>query len=308
MKLLYLAKDTRSFIDLNYSYLEQELANHCELTIWRSPEHISSILRKIDTEPSAIFIVNDIGSRMEPLVKGLANTNIPVAMGVNDVHRFSKLRKSYIEKNQIQHLFSVVRDPFSDIYPEYVANMRWFPHYVETSVFREEQMEKTIDFLMMGAVNDYYPLRRKILETFADDHRFVYHPHPGYRNYKESEQERFFIGRKYVQEINRAKIFFTSPSILHYPVKKYFEVLACKTLLLAPTFPELEDLGFIPGVHFIAVNEDNFKEQAEYYLKNEEVRRHISEQGYNFVRKHHSTAVRAKQLIRDLQTISEVRR
>ncbi|WP_227002672.1 glycosyltransferase [Salicibibacter kimchii] len=305
MKLLYLAKDTQSFVDRNYSYLEQELANHCKLIIWRRPAHITSVLRKMDKEPSMIFIVNDIGSRMEPMVKGLANINIPVAMVVNDVHRFSKLRKRYIEKNKIRHLFSVVRDQFSEIYPEYASNMWWFPHHVETSVFQEEPLEKTIDFLMMGAVNDYYPLRRKILKTFAADQRFVYHPHPGYRSFNKNDQERFFIGRKYVQEINRAKIFFTSPSILRYPVKKYFEVLACKTLLLAPTFPELEDLGFIPGVHFIAVNEDNFKEQAEYYLKNEEERRQISEQGYNFVRKHHSTAIRAKQLFGYLQTIFE---
>jgi spore maturation protein CgeB len=97
-------------------------------------------------------------------------------------------------------------------------------------------------------------------------------------------------------EINRAKIFFTCDSIYKYPVNKYFEVLACKTLLLASDSPELYDLGFRSGDNFVAINKHDFLEKAEYYLRNDDERKRIANNGYMLVRKRHSTATRAKEL------------
>jgi spore maturation protein CgeB len=104
-------------------------------------------------------------------------------------------------------------------------------------------------------------------------------------------------------EINRAKIFFTCDSVYHYPVAKYFEVLACKTLLLAPASRELTDLGFIPGVNFVSIDESNFEEKAEYYLRHEEERLQIATKGYEMVHARHTTARRAAEFADILETI-----
>ncbi|MFD2922440.1 glycosyltransferase [Halobacillus naozhouensis] len=304
INVLFIAEDTSQMIHKNFYYLEQELAKSVNLTVWRKPGHIDYILKQLPNQPDFILLLNDIDRQMAPTIKGLSTVRIPTGLFVNDVHRLTNLRRNFIAKHKIDYLFTIVRDKCAETYPEFKNKMEWFPHFVNTELCKDYGLEKEIDLLMMGAVNDdYYPLRRKIVESYEGNEEFVYHNHPGYRRFDAGEESRHFIDELYAREINRAKIFFTSPSILNYPVIKYFEVLACRTLLLAPTFKELEDLGFIPGVHFVPINENNFKEKAAYYLKNETERESIADQGYEFIRQRHSLTVRTQQLVTRLEEI-----
>ncbi|SFQ31580.1 Glycosyl transferases group 1 [Salibacterium halotolerans] len=300
---MWIAYDTSRFVDDNFSLLEKELAAEHDLYIWRKPGHIHYILKQLPEPPDFILLLNDIGQRLYPRVKGLSTTNIPTGLFVNDVHRLSKIRDNYIRKNNIPYIFSAVRDTFRSVYPAHKHKLVWFPHFIDSDRFDDYQQEKNIELLMMGAVDDHYPLRQKIRATYNHDHRFVYHSHPGYHTLSTKEEKDYLIDRKYAMELNKAKLFFTCPSIYHYPVKKYFEALACRTLLLAPTFPELEDLGFIPGYHFVAVDETNFKEKADYYLREQSEREIISTQGYEFVHQFHSKHQRMKQLVTSMENI-----
>lgn len=208
-----------------------------------------------------------------------------------------------MKENNVKHIFVVYRDAFYRRFPEFSDRVKWFPHFVNTDIFKDYGLKKDIDWLMMGKLAFYYPLRVSMYETMKDMPGFVYHKHPGYRDVNDNEETEVFVGERYAREINRAKMFLTDGTYHDYPIIKYYEVLACKTLLLAPASQELADLGFIPGVHFVAVNEDNFLERALYYLKHEEERQKIAEQGYRMVHEKHSVAVRAAQLgdmIRDI--------
>ncbi|WP_188455304.1 glycosyltransferase family protein [Virgibacillus oceani] len=303
LTILFIADDTSNFVHKMYYYLEQELAKKANVLFWRKPGHIDSILRQLPEKPDFILLLNDLGLQMAPLIKGLAHTGIPTGLFINDVHRFVNLRRNYIAKHNIQYLFTIVRDKFVEVYPEYIARMEWFPHFAETDIFRDYHIHKDIDLLLTGAVSDVYPLRQKIVKAYETNPNFVYHKHPGYRNFSKPKENDYFIGQKYAMELNRAKIVFTCPSVFQYPVIKYFEVLACKTLLIAPTFQELEDLGFIPYKHFVPINEDNFIEKADYYLANNQERQNIAEQGYEFVRHRHSIKKRAEQLINRIERI-----
>ncbi|HLR66608.1 glycosyltransferase [Virgibacillus alimentarius] len=303
MNLLFIAEDTSKGLDKNFYFLEQELATRLNVMVWRRGGHIDWILKQIPYQPDFILLLNDIGNRMSPMIKGLGNVAIPSGLFVNDVHRFTSLRRNYIHKNKIPYIFPVVRGKFIETYPEFEHKMQWLPHFIHPDLYQDYGLKKEIDLLMMGAANDFYPLRQKIIKTYKGDSKFTYHPHPGYRTFREKEEKRLFIGTRYAKEINRAAIFFTSPSVLYYPVAKYFEVLACKTLLLAPTFRELEDLGFIPGYHFVPIDEYNFKEKAAYYLENRAQRQKIAEQGYHFVHKEHTIGLRGKQLVKKLERI-----
>ncbi|MEC2077079.1 glycosyltransferase [Metabacillus fastidiosus] len=293
INLLFILKDTSKSLDRNYFFFEQELSKWTDLVVWRESGRISSILQKIKKKPDFILVVNDVGDRIFPIIKGLSSIDIPSGLIVNDVHRFTELRRNFIKKNNIQHIFSIARGKFYESYPEYKHKMEWFPHFVNTDIYKDYFLKKEIDLLMMGAVNDVYPLRKKVLETYRHDSCFVYHEHPGYSNLSEEG----YINERYAREINRSKIFFTCPSIYKYPVMKYYEVLACNTLLLAPNFKELEDLGFIAGTHFVDINESNFKRKGEYYLKNKIERKRIAQQGYRFVNEQHSIQVRVRQFI-----------
>nr|QRZ20116.1 glycosyltransferase family 1 protein [Virgibacillus sp. AGTR] len=302
INLLFIAKDTSKMINRNYFYLEQELKNVVHLTIWRKPGHIDYILRQLETRPDFILLLNDIDRHMSPKIKGLAHIDIPTGLFVNDVHRFISLRRNFINKNNIDYLFSVIRDKFLTLYPEFQDKMEWFPHFVNIDVCKDYKLKKDFNLLLMGAVSDTYPLRQKIIKTYEGNADFIYYRHPGYQSFRGKEQEKM-IEQNYAKELNRSKLFFTCPSRHNYPVLKYFEALACKTLLLAPTFKELEDIGFIPGVHFVAIDENDFEEKAAYFLAHETERKQIIEQGYRFIHQHHTVQHRAQQLVKKIEKI-----
>lgn len=303
MNLLLIAEDTSKQLHKNYACLESELAKLVNLTVWKTSGHISYILKQIPTKPDFILLLHDMNQHLTPMIKGLAHIDIPVGLFVNDVHRFVKLRKNYIEKNNIPYIFSVVRDYFLKTYPEFKNKLEWFPHFIHPELYKDYRLKKDTDLLMMGASDDVYPLRQRILKAYANDNRFVYHKHPGYRNFSKEEENHSFIGLNYAQELNKAKIFFTCPSLYNYPVLKYYEALACKALLLAPTFPELEDLGFMPDYHFVPIDKDNFKAKAAYFLENDTERQKIVEQGYHFIHQKHTVTIRAQQLVQKLSHI-----
>lgn len=303
--VLFIGEDTSRFINRNFYYLEQELARIVRLTVWRKSGNIEYILKRLETKPDFILILNDMGHQLFPMIKGLRNCGIPTGLFVTDVHRLVKIRENYINKNKIDYLFTIGWEQSVQTYPQLKHKLEWFPHFVHPGIYKDYFLEKDIEFLMIGAVNRTYPLREKIVNAYSKDPRFICYHHPGYRDFTREEEKDKRVGEHYAKELNRTKIFFTCPSIYNYPVMKYYEALACKTLLLAPTFNELEGLGFIPGKHFVAIDESNFKEKADYYLANEKERQRITEQGHQFIQENHTVRIRAKQLMEKIEGILE---
>ena len=305
LHVLFIGEDTSRFLNRNFYYLEKELAKHVHLTIWRKSGNIGSIINRLQTKPDFILILNDMGQHLSPMIKGLRNCTIPIGLFVTDVHRLVKIRENYIIKNKIDYIFTIGREQSVQTYPQLKHKLEWLPHFIHPGIYKDYLLEKDTELLLIGAVNKNYPLREKIVNAYSDDSRFVYYHHPGYRDFNQKEENEKLIGVSYAKELNRTKIFFTCPSSYNYPVMKYYEALACKTLLLAPTFNELEDLGFIPGKHFIAIDESNFKERAAYYLVHDKERQRITEQGYEFIQEKHTVSVRANQLVEKMESILE---
>ncbi|WP_243292921.1 glycosyltransferase [Bacillus sp. FJAT-47783] len=298
LNILYIAKDLSSFLNKNHFYLEQELSKISNLMIWRKSGNIKGIIEKLPVKPDFILMVNDIGIELNPVIEGLKSIQIPTGLFVNDIQRFTEKRREYIRKNNINYLFSVYRDKFKEVYPEFLNKMYWIPHHVNTNIYKDYKIKKEINYLMLGATNiDVYPLRNKILRYYQNNPEFVYRKHPGYVNRSKIEEKKQIIGENYAKWLNKSMVFFTCGSVFNYPVMKYYETLACRALLLAPTFKELEDLGFIPGVHFVPINEFDFNKKAYFYITNHKERKRITDQGYKFVHKNHSTETRANQLI-----------
>ncbi len=302
MKLLVITNDYKySTFRQGIYFLLSELNKLVDLVIWTGKEdNIQNILAQLKITPDFILIWEYFETKSSA-VTGLSELSIPYAISLHDLHCDTESRIELIRSEKIKNIISIYRDAFYEMYPDFTDNMYWFPHHANTNIFKDYKLPKDINYLLMGEVNSYYPLRQKILKTMNGKPGFVYHPHPGYRNF--SQNERILVRKRYAREINRAKIFFTCDSILHYPVSKYYEIPACKTLLLAPTSKEIENLGFIPGVHFVDINEDNFVEKAEYYLTHEKERMKIAKQGYKMVRKRHSTEQRAADLVEIINKI-----
>lgn len=301
LRLLFITREMSRYVERNTHYLAEELARQADLTQWNTPGDISEILAQLPQTPEFILL-NDMKESRCPEISGLSGLQIPFGIIMHDLHHQVERRKAYIEANRVQHIFSIYRDSFHAWYPEYTGRMHWLPHWVDTGVFKDYALPKEVDLMMMGRRDWYYPLRARIYQAFKDRPGFVCHDHPGYRNIGDEEQN-VFVGAAYAREINRAKIFLTGNSNLKYPLIKYYEVPACNTLLLAPTCNELEDLGFVPGEHFVAIDFTDFQERAEYYLAHPDERRSIAQSGYQMVRRYHSATVRASQLVGYIQEI-----
>jgi spore maturation protein CgeB len=106
----------------------------------------------------------------------------------------------------------------------------------------------------------------------------------------------FVIGDDMVNSINSYKIHFNRNMAddLNY---RTFETLGCKTMLLTNQTENLDRL-FNIGEHLdIYTTKENLLEKIDFYLKNNEIRNKISENGYEFVRKNHTFVNRAKEII-----------
>src|SRR5699024_11060832 len=112
------------------------------------------------------------------------------------------------------------------------------------------------------------------------------------------------VNKQYGKTLNRSKIFYTCGSRDKnggVAVLKFFESLACKTLLLAETNEDIMELGFVDQKNYIACDVHNIVEKTNFYLKNEQLRKQITLNGYNFIHQHHTNDHRAKFLINEIQ-------
>jgi spore maturation protein CgeB len=282
------------------------IEDFADVRYWYSNGNIHDIMKKLNFTPDFILHYDVAwGYALSPYITGLDTINIPKGCIVIDIHYFPEFRKEYFEKNKIDLIFSLTKSPFLKTFPQYKEKFRWWPFAINSTIFKDWQLEKDIDFLLMGQVYDRegiatnktntpkgrYPFREEVLLKMRNLDGFVFHSHPGHDAPSDA-----ILNEKYAKELNRSKIFFTCGGSLKYPVLKYFEAPACKTLLLAEPVQDILDLGFKDGEHFIASDQSNFYEKAIYYIENEEERNRITDNGFEFIHKHHTNVARARQL------------
>ncbi len=303
MKLLVIARNYKNFVSRQVTYnLIAELAKITDLSVWHDKgTDIEVILNTLQINPDFILILEYYETNATK-VTGLSRLAIPFAVSLQDLHWDVNLRKGLLLRENVRHIFTPSKTAFIKYYPELQDRMHWLPHHVNTDMFTDYGLTREIDYLLMGQASSvYYPFRAQVLAAMQGKEGFIYHQHPGYKEILDTEDH--YVREKYAREISRAKIFFTCGGKMRYPVAKYFEVLACNTLLLAPYFEELDDLGFIPGVHFVEADEHNFEEKAHYYLNHEQERLKIALRGYEMVRARHSSPQRAAEVLAVIKQI-----
>ncbi|WP_062351981.1 glycosyltransferase [Bacillus kwashiorkori] len=298
LKLLFITKDFTKRLEKSTVYLIEELTKITDLRIWYDHGSIISILEQLNFQPDYILL-NDYKSDYCPFIFDLNKINIPIGAIMHDLKYKPFRRAQFYERENIRTIFTIYRDAAQQLYPQFQDRFVWLPHHVPTNIFRDYQLEKNIDVLMMGALYRHmYPMRAKFYEILKNHPGFTYHSHPGYEVIEDFSN--VYAGEKYAREINRAKIFVTCDSVDRFPVMKYYEATACRSLLLATPSKELADLGFIDGETFVAINEENVLNKIHFYLQNESERLKIAKKGYEMVRSRHSTEIRAQQLVAEI--------
>lgn len=292
------------------------LENYAEVYYWYENGHINTILGELDIQPDFIFHYDIAWNySLAPNIVGLSEIDIPVGCFVIDLHWSPNARRQYFEDNNIDVIFSVSKHPFLQTFPQYEQKFHWLPWAINPEIMKDWRMEKDIDSLLMGLVyvteetrgifdlphkippKGRYAFRDTVFMKMRDEPGFVLHPHPGHLV---KTSKRIIAKEDYARELNRSKIFFTcgSRNAVGAPaVLKFFEAPACKTLLLAETNKDVEDLGFIDGENYVACTIDNFHKKTQHYLSHEEERMRITENGYRFIHTHHTNNRRAQQMV-----------
>jgi spore maturation protein CgeB len=309
-KILVLAKlNNKRF--MHFRHFITELGKHADVVIWDKDRweigRILRILKGRKFSPDFIFCYDfAYNYALAPRVYGLGSINIPKGVYYIDLQTQTEERKKYVRENKIDLVFSPTKDFFHRTLPELKDKFRWLPFSNNPDIFKDWHLKKDIDFLLMGrSWSAWYPFRNLVLKKMTGLKGFVYHKHPYEGN---PEGRKVYIGEEYAKEINRAKIFFTCGTKFNYPVRKYFEVPACNTLLMAKGNKDLKELGFINGQNFVECTDDNFYDLAMYYLENDKERERIARNGYNLVHSRHTDRVRVKEFLDMINGYSRNRR
>ncbi len=137
------------------------------------------------------------------------------------------------------------------------------PWAIDPSVFHNLGNKRKFDIACMGAMTEgKYPLRRKV--------RFWLEKQSAIRLLKKKRVKgrngTDHDGESFNKALNSCKAAFTCCSSMKYTLMKYFEIPASGALLFAEETEDLSGLGYIDGVNYIQVSEDNFSEKFEYYF------------------------------------------
>ena len=172
----------------------------------------------------------------------------------------------------------------------------WFPHSVNTKVFKDYRQVKKYDILQTGALYQVYELRNFMVKYFQGDPRYTNIPRP-----KENEVKQWPIGKDYAKELNKAYLNVCCGSIYHYPVMKYFEIPACGSVIFGDWFKELGDLGFEPYKNMLVIDRQNIKYQVKLLLDNKKMLLEIAQNGLNLIKERHTVEKRADDLIKIIE-------
>lgn len=112
----------------------------------------------------------------------------------------------------------------------------------------------------------------------------------------------------YIDKINDSRLCITSNNKFKSLSIKYVEILSCGGFLLADKPEDFDELGYIHNRH-LAIYDDlqDLSDKIRFYLKHEDLRNSISQQGIEFVRTNHSNEVRVKEMTKIINDVLGVR-
>lgn len=179
----------------------------------------------------------------------------------------------------------------------------WHPWGVDEQLFKDMGLKKKHDWCSItghGLRHRAYPL------TFAIPQLRVKYPNHAISNkYKHSYEE-------YVKIINESKIFpFGAPYLsvvpnggkIRWATAKFFEVMACGTLVMSNLPDDAEILHFEDGVNMVSAYNNDLVERFKYYLEHGNIRREICRNGRETILKYHTLEIRTRQLLNHLESV-----
>jgi len=201
---------------------------------------------------------------------------------------------------------------YSDIimltYYNHFLNLKEFEKYHKkacffpfSSLFLDKKRASNDRIFLSGRASSSYPFRRFLINNYRKSPLVDIVDHPGYFGLKHD-----IIGKKYhdIMSEYTAAIATTAKSPINYTVLKYFEIPSSGVIPIFQKTTDLSDLGFVENIHYIAINENNFKKILNLkYLENKSK---IKNEAYHLVEKNHTLQNRVDLFFKILEKESPV--
>jgi len=189
-----------------------------------------------------------------------------------------------------------------------------FPHFVNSSEYYFENLDNRKNTIQVAGTNYYH--RKKVLEVISNT-KYKSKPkiypkiYSIMRKLKIKPDTHPILMRLYNtlfrNEIEQTKYIFTCGSGLEWAIRKFFEIPALGSLLLAKPFYNAENLGFIDGKNYIKTDYRDIIDKIEWLQKNPQEAQEIAKSGQDMIWKKHSLDARSKQLKKSFEKIIENR-
>lgn len=230
--------------------------------------------------------------------------DIPKAMIIEDCQkgRNPELQMKWAVKNKFDIIFYKYKKTFEKNYGDIgVKSIVWMPHSVDVKLFKDYGLSKKHKVLMVGqCYGNAYPHRTKMYEMLNNRPYFTKIGRPMECNQGENKP-RWPVGKDYAMELNQAEICVTGGSAFNFPVMKYFEIPASKSIVMTNWFSELGELGFVDDRNIVIADFENLHEQVVKLLGNKKKLKEIQNNGHDFIRKYHTTHVRALEMKKEME-------
>jgi len=245
-----------------------------------------------DANPDIILITDRVQTLIDDPWKNLDKVKVPKVQYAGDPHNDTPYIVDFCIKNKVDMVLLQYFDGIACEYEQKLPNaiIGHLPWCIDKRLFRNYGCKRIIDFICIGhAEEKYYPFRRELWSYIEKQHPFP-------RLYSITKSP--WIGRdKYIEKLNQSKICPFGTSIYKYPLAKFFEAMACGTLVMADKPIDWETLHFIPDVNFVEINRENYKEKLEDYLRNTDEREKIIRNAHKMVMKYHTSIARVNKLL-----------
>lgn len=326
MKILFLTIDRSMMVTKHWGWVQDELSKIHDVDFIYQPKYglkAGALMKKVmsgeikveekikpyldKTNKKYDFILTDsscvfVNERWDEI-------NIPKAMIMQDLHYNEKkngnpwMQARWAEKQKWDIIFTRYLLPFSKYHSELekISKICWMPHCVNLDMFKDHGMKKEIDVLMTGwHFPKIYPYRHLAYEKLKDKEYFKKVQRP---DETPNHTEKWPVSEDFSKLLNSAKINITGGSILNYPILKYMEIAASKSLIFSNYFEELCMLGFEPNVNMVEMDFNNIENQIKWWLEHDNERNTIIENAYKLIKERHDVKIRVKEITEEMEKI-----
>jgi tetratricopeptide (TPR) repeat protein len=171
----------------------------------------------------------------------------------------------------------------------------YVPQFVNQMVFRDYGLEKVTPVLLVGNFDSVsYPWRQESKKAILDSFPCLYFRHPGYIVGKQGGDICTIYGERYARILNSAYIAPTSGGFKNITVTKHIEIPASRTSLICEETEGVKLLGFESMKNCVFAREGEVTDAIALLLRDGELRRKITDEGFHFAHSQHTIAQRTQ--------------